>query len=314
MNQLNNDDFGREAQTVTQQGILDGLPGDPNAPPSSQDMNREQGVELTNQTQEAKNDGGLTNQDVKTDDSVPFAEPKKVSLEGLSDQDKMTAVMLKKLNKQFNKSGIEICDLQIQDVRLPKRTQLTVEAKTTIGTSRALEKMKQKKKILEIEYSNEKKLKIQEFGNEGEKIEERGKRQVAEVNNHLERERANTQKILRDTEEQSLSKIEQIKAETDKEIATLSAETKKIIALPYYTPDRKTAILCGGEELEGKRIVAENASQLIEDYTRGEGKSSSSPSLLLLSLLIYREKIPNFFFPPLFHSSKKYCQWFVRSC
>ena len=84
--------------------------------------------------------------------------------------------------------------------------------------------------------------------------------------------------------------------------------------MPYYKPDRKTAILCGGEELEGKRIVAENASQLIEDYTRGEGKSSSSPSLLLLSLLIYREKIPNFFFPPLFHSSKKYCQWFVRSC
>ena len=161
-------------------------------------------------------------------------------------------------------------DLQIQDVRLPKATQVTVEQKTTIGTSRALEVMRQRFKIQSIEYSNEKQLKIQEFGNEGEKIEEKGKRQVAEVNNELGREKANTGKTLRDAEEQSRSTISQISAETDKEIASLTAATNKIDALPFYTPDRATAIMCGGAELEGKEIVAENASQLIGDYTRGE--------------------------------------------
>jgi len=66
------------------------------------------------------------------------------------------------------------------------------------------------------------------------------------------------------------SKIKQIQAETDKSIANLTAQTKQIMALPMYTPDRKTAIMCGGSEFENKEIVAENAGQLIGDYTRGE--------------------------------------------
>jgi HPt (histidine-containing phosphotransfer) domain-containing protein len=65
-------------------------------------------------------------------------------------------------------------------------------------------------KILGIEHANEKALKQQAVGNEGEQIEEKGKRMVAEVNNSLAREKANTKKILRDTEEQATSKIKQV--------------------------------------------------------------------------------------------------------
>ena len=65
-------------------------------------------------------------------------------------QDKYTDIMLKTLNTQFNAYGIEITDLQIQDVRLPLDTQHTVEAKTTIGTSRKLEEMRQNYKMKEI--------------------------------------------------------------------------------------------------------------------------------------------------------------------
>jgi hypothetical protein len=256
MAQLNNDDFGREAKEVELTGVIEAS-GGASAPPLATDMDR-QGVEMVNKGMKID------------DDQVPLAPAAEKKDDQMSDQDKMTDVMLKKLNKQFNVFGIEICDLQIQDVRLPEMTQKVVETKTTIGTQRTLEVMRQRFSIQVIEYDNEKKLKIQEFGNEGEKIEEKGKRQVAEVNNSLEREKANTQKILRDTQEQSQSKIEQIRAETDKEIASLTAQTKKIQALPFYTPDHATAVICGDAALEGKAIVAENASQLIGDYTRGE--------------------------------------------
>jgi hypothetical protein len=70
--------------------------------------------------------------------------------------------------------------------------------------------MQQKHKIQQIEYSNQKLLKQQEFENEGEKIDERGKRQVAEINNALTRERAHTVKIIRDTQEKSKSSVAQV--------------------------------------------------------------------------------------------------------
>ena len=165
---------------------------------------------------------------------------------------------------------IEITDLQIQDVRLPLDTQHTVEAKTTIGTSRALEEMRQNYQMKEIGYSNDKLTKQQAYENEGEKIDELGKRKVAEIKNRLSGAKAETQKIIRDTQEQSKSSVEQIRASNGKAVAERTAETRKILALPMYTPDLNTAIMCGGEHLVGKEIVAENAAQLIADYTRGE--------------------------------------------
>lgn len=257
LDNLNDDEFGREANTVIEQSLMDAMNESPNpSAPSAPDMNRKaMAIEMTGMSK---------------NDDVPLA-PDSIKVETkMNDQDKMTDVMLKKLNKQFNPFGIEICDLQIQDVRLPANVQKTVENKTTIGTSRALEAMNQKHKILQIEYANEKMLKMQAIGNIGEQIEEKGKRMVAEVNNNLARERANTKKILRDTQEQSQSKINEISANTDKHIAELNAKTQQILALPMYTPDAKTAIMCGGVEFENKEIVAENAAQLINDYTKGE--------------------------------------------
>ena len=154
-------------------------------------------------------------------------------------QERMTEMMLRKLNQQFNVFGVEITDLQIQNVKLPKQIQETVQAKTTIATSKALEKMHQRDKIQRIEYENEIKLKDQEFGNEGEKIVEQGKRMVAEVNNELARERAKTKQVLRDVQERAKSKKAQIIADTNKAVAVLHANARQISSLPKFTPTSK---------------------------------------------------------------------------
>ena len=185
-------------------------------------------------------------------------------------QERMTEMMLRNLNHQFNPFGIEITDLQIQNVILPPDIQRTVEAKTTVSTSKALEAMNQKYEMQRIDYENEIKLKDQEFGNEGEKIVEAGRRMVAEVNNRLARERAKTKQVVRQVEEMAKSKMSKIDADTNKAVAVLEANAKQLKALPKFVPSESEAKLLGGKELAGKEIVAGNAAQMVKDYTKGE--------------------------------------------
>ena len=154
-------------------------------------------------------------------------------------------------------------------MRLPPKLQSTVSAKTTVATSRALEAMIQKKKIQTIEFENESKLKDQEYGNEGEKIVERGKRMVAEVNNELARELSKTKQAIREVQEKAKSKKAKVEAETNKEVAVLLASAK-ISSLPKFVPTAEEAKMLGGQEHAGKEIVAENAAQMVLDYTKGD--------------------------------------------
>ena len=63
----------------------------------------------------------------------------------------------------------------------------------------------------------------------------------SEIKNRLSGAKAETQKIIIDTQEQSKSSVEEIRASNNKSVAERTAETRKILALPMYTPDRNTA-------------------------------------------------------------------------
>jgi hypothetical protein len=147
---LNDDDFGREAGTVAEPTLNDLMTKNNStnhAAPSAPEMDRSSSSSnhAGAKTVEMSGLSGVSKRDDDVDRSIPMKEEgAKVVDENMTDQDKMTDVMLTKLNKQFNPFGIEICDLQIQDVRLPEEVQKTVESKTTIGTTRALEAISQR--------------------------------------------------------------------------------------------------------------------------------------------------------------------------
>jgi len=291
LSKLNEDEFGPESNIKIGGGATDAVRDALNkkGPPKKIEMdrndynedNRKKKIEVVDSDYQAK--GKATVASVKEIESSEHFEGQNFvrasddpndpfMVESISErgQERMTEMMLRKLNQQFNVFGVEITDLQIQNVKLPKQIQETVQAKTTIATSKALEKMHQRDKIQRIEYENEIKLKDQEFGNEGEKIVEQGKRMVAEVNNELARERAKTKQVLRDVQERAKSKKAQIIADTNKAVAVLHANARQISSLPKFTPTMEEARLLGGEEYAGKEIVAENAAQMVTDFTKGE--------------------------------------------
>ena len=184
---LNDDDFGPESDLKIDSGATtDKMRQAMSAPKTSPEMDRSSGddVKVLAAVKTAESTEYFEGQNLvrASDDPKNLLMVDSTSSRG---QVRLTEMMLKNLNEQFNQYGVEITDLQIQDVRLPPKLQSTVSAKTTVATSRALEAMIQKKKIQTIEFENESKLKDQEYGNEGEKIVERGKRMVAEVNNEL---------------------------------------------------------------------------------------------------------------------------------
>ena len=269
---LNDDDFGPESDLKIDSGATtDKMRQAMSAPKTSPEMDRSSGddVKVLAAVKTAESTEYFEGQNLvrASDDPKNILMVDSTSSRG---QERMTDMMLKNLNEQFNQYGVEITDLQIQDVRLPPKLQSTVSAKTTVATSRALEAMIQKKKIQTIEFENESKLKDQEYGNEGEKIVERGKRMVAEVNNELARERAKTKQAIREVQEKAKSKKAKIDAETNKEVAVLLASASQISSLPKFVPTAEEAKMLGGQEHAGKEIVAENAAQMVLDYTKGE--------------------------------------------
>lgn len=272
LDQLNNDEYGPEAAMASSPPAVDmerhGEMKTQQVMPTTAVEPDQVGVELPPRMSE---NGEVLLADPEAavsgnSPSAPLFAP-----EGSSEAHvRITERMLERLNKQFNKYGVEICDLQIQDVRLPQNIQSAIETKTTLDTSTRTEEMKQRQRMQAIEHKNEYELKYQEYGNDGEQIVEAGKKLVATVNNQLDREKAETEKTLRNVREESKSTILQIKAEAQKQVAALKANTEKILALPMYVPTAETAQLMGDPAFEGKEMVVENVSQLVTDYARGK--------------------------------------------
>ena len=75
----------------------------------------------------------------------------------------------------------------------------------------------------------------------------------------------------------SKSKKAKIHADTNKTVAVLEASARQIAALPKFVPNKGGRRWAG--EYEGKEVVAENASQMVTDFTKGNNEKMAKANL-----------------------------------
>ena len=104
----------------------------------------------------------------------------------------LTAKMMNDLNNQFNKFGVQIIDLQIQDVKLPQHIHRELQEKTTTNSVILRQEKDQEFAMLKTAYREEKAEAELEMENKREKIEQEGKKALAEWQKQYEQIIADT--------------------------------------------------------------------------------------------------------------------------
>lgn len=163
--------------------------------------------------------------------TAPTAPP---SGNGAADQDMayeallLTGKMMNDLNRQFNKFGVQIIDLQIQDVKLPEHIHKELQEKTTTNSVILRQEKDQEFAMLKTAYREEKAEAELEMENKREKIEQQGKKALAEWHKKYEQIIADTNLQVLDVNERNKSAVAEIEASRAKKLAELNAETEKI--------------------------------------------------------------------------------------
>jgi regulator of protease activity HflC (stomatin/prohibitin superfamily) len=140
----------------------------------------------------------------------------------------LTAKMMNDLNNQFNKFGVQIIDLQIQDVKLPQNIHRELQEKTTTNSVILRQEKDQEFAMLRTAYREEKAEAELEMENKREKIEQEGKKALAEWQKQYEQIIADTNLQVLDVNEKNKSAVAEIEAARAKQLAQLTAETDKI--------------------------------------------------------------------------------------
>ena len=140
----------------------------------------------------------------------------------------VTAVMKRSLNNQFNKYGVQITDVAITNVRLPRDIAMQMQEKTTYASVIAEQKMKQQNDLQllgfreEIETAQQKK-KEEQLAEEAEGI-----RVCAEKTQELYTVQAETKKMVAEMKELEHAAVREISSKAALEIEKIKTATELI--------------------------------------------------------------------------------------
>lgn len=170
---------------------------------------------------------------------------------------KVTDAMKRQLNDQFNKYGVEITDVAITNVRLPKEFTRQMQEKTTYASIISEQKMKQENDMQLLAMREEVETARQRKHEEQLEEASEGVRLRAEKQKELDSVVANTRKMIRELKEEET-------AETRKIAADASLMAKRIQM-------EKEAILKKIESQADANI--ENITAECDQYVRGKKAS-----------------------------------------
>ena len=138
----------------------------------------------------------------------------------------VTEAMKLRLNRQFNKQGIEILDVIIKDITLPELIQSQMSQKTMVISQNAMQRMQQKYDMLSLIQTEEIKTLNQTHEEQRKELEEDGKFELIKEDLQLQMVHAEGAHQITAIETQMSIDVELVKVETNLTIQRIEDTTK----------------------------------------------------------------------------------------
>ncbi len=141
----------------------------------------------------------------------------------------VTAEMKIRLNKQFERQGVQVSDVMIQDVKLPSDITLQMSNKSLVRSKQEYEMMEQRFEMQAITLTNEFNAKKVDYVELQDKGQSEGSRDVQAVKDKLTERQAAGNRSLKDYREHTRSEIVTLQAETSEMCVGLDFEKKRML-------------------------------------------------------------------------------------
>ncbi|KAL3773476.1 hypothetical protein ACHAWO_012737 [Cyclotella atomus] len=138
----------------------------------------------------------------------------------------VTSALKTRLNRQFNKQGIEILDVIIKDIKLPELIQSQMSQKTMVISQNAMQRMQQKHDMLSLIQAEEIKTLNQTHEEQRKELIEDGKFERIMEDIQLQLVHAEGDRQIKSIETQMTIDVELVQVESNLTIQRIEDETK----------------------------------------------------------------------------------------
>eukprot|EP00581_Thalassiosira_minuscula_P016991 CAMPEP_0183715556 /NCGR_PEP_ID=MMETSP0737-20130205/9716_1 /TAXON_ID=385413 /ORGANISM="Thalassiosira miniscula, Strain CCMP1093" /LENGTH=587 /DNA_ID=CAMNT_0025944657 /DNA_START=10 /DNA_END=1774 /DNA_ORIENTATION=+ len=182
----------------------------------------------------------------------------------------ITEAMKVRLNRQFNKQGIQILDVAIKDITLPDQIQSQMSQKTMVISQNAMQRMQQKHAMQSLLQEEEIKTLNQTHDLNKIELEKDGEYDVMMAKFKLDALRAENDRNIQSIETQMSIDVELVKAESDLTCQRIEDETK------METEKIREQCIADSEEslanakAEVEILLAEGELEVAKNIAKGE--------------------------------------------
>jgi hypothetical protein len=207
-----------------------------------------QGIEMKEQELDDDDDDDL----VGDHEEASTVKAQKANFKGQS----ATERMKRSLNRQFNSQGIQIVDVMIKDVKLPREQVQAMSNRTMQVSIKTEQKMSHRNEMQQERYDQETQTIIQSFDEERGKARVEGEQRANEARVRLNNERADAEKSLNVIRNEMEVNINSINAQTDREVAQLREESNEILVNMRTENEAEAARLRAENDLEIEELLS----------------------------------------------------------
>ena len=207
------------------------------------------------------------------DAALRFAGPvedKDAAVAATSKGRNIAADMCRSLNDFFEPQGVQITDVNITDVQLPKTIVAQMAEKTAVIAQNAAQKMNQEFEMLTLKQDEEIATLKQRKKEEREKEQQTGDQKVNEVQVQLDKMKTETKVKLAKIKEESLIKIQDINAEGELATTKLQQDKDAVLMTKRATAQRDAGQL----RAETEKFVQQQESEANLEAQRNTARAS----------------------------------------
>lgn len=182
----------------------------------------------------------------------------------------VTLEMKKRLNNQFERQGVQISDVMIQDVKLPADITQQMSNKSLVRSKKEYEMMEQRFEMQNITLTNEYNAKKVDYDELRDKTEAEGSRDVQAIRDKLTERKAAGLRTLKDFKEHTLSKTMTMQAETSEICVNLDFEKRRMLQKLSLEASEEAKQIEADASAKVKEITAEADLGVAKHNARGQ--------------------------------------------
>jgi len=205
--------------------------------------------------------GRRTENDAESDDEDGSAPDRGVDV---------TLEMKKRLNNQFERQGVQISDVMIQDVKLPNDITTQMSNKSLVRSKQEYEMMEQRFEMQNITLTNEYNAKKVDYAEQQDKGQTEGSRDVQAVKDKLTERRAGGNRALKDYKEHTRAQTLTLQAETSEMVVNLDFDRKRELQKLNLEASEEANLIESDAAAKVKEITAEADLEVAKHNARGK--------------------------------------------